>query len=184
MRCEGEDQQANRSYSDAVLIGAHTPVQAVDLHIWRVHARQLDSSSSARLWVLLLAQEPEPTKLPWADRELPVCVWRYEHALWRLPKLATALADPLGPAAREVDPHLRRYYYMHTSLLLWWEAAGHRVPSLRFIWRVEPDVLFSGPWPTLLRLANASDADLLLPGYKLERRFPAEFYHWQANANM
>ena len=191
MHCSGEEH-ASQSYSDALLIGAHLPIEPADMTLWRRHTTQLRSFPSASLSLLLLREDGASTG---ADATVAtdhasqlgmgVCVWRREMLLRRLPRLASTLADPEHPHARESDPHLQRYYYMHASLLLWQEAVGVRAPaSLRYIWRVEPDVLFSSPLPSLLTLSNASDADVLLPSYKHERRFPVRFGHWAANANL
>ena len=156
--------------------------------------------------------------------DIGVCVWQREAVMLRLPRLALALDDPTGPHAHEEDPHLRRYYWMHTCLALWYEATGawrnralscqktrpswrpgqslskpdwprvadarscsvlplrgrtasaHRrqiwpkraspclqhAGALTHLWRIEPDVIFSGKLPALLDLAAASFAALEL----------------------
>ena len=95
--------------------------------------------------------------------DIGVCVWQREAVMLRLPRLALALDDPTGPHAHEEDPHLRRYYWMHTCLALWYEATGawrNRALSCqktRPSWR--PGQSLSKPdWP---RVADARSCSVL-----------------------
>ena len=45
------------------------------------------------------------------------------------------------------------YYYMHGSLLLWNDTVGEAYPNYERIWRIEPDVFFSGSASTLIELS-------------------------------
>ena len=85
-----------------------------------------------------------------------------------------------GTQAAELDPNHRRYYYFTASLLLWNQSLGMHFPQVKFWWRIEPDVAFSGAWSALLqRIDDASagshEADVLLPRvipYRVDPGFP------------
>jgi len=64
---------------------------------------------------------------------------------------------------------------------LWNQSVGAHFPRMRYWWRVEPDVAFSGSWGSLLlRLAQpqGDEADVLLPrviSYRTDPNFPHYF---------
>lgn len=88
--------------------------------------------------------------------------------------------------------HIRRYFYFHSSLLLWNQSFGQHYPALRYMWRLEPDVLFAGSWATLLERTDpmtishhpgrttTRDADVLLPRVTLQDHDPG-YPHWAFN---
>lgn len=54
---------------------------------------------------------------------------------------------------------------MHASLLLWNDTLAHAYPNYQSLWRIEPDVMFSGNMSSLLALSARVPSDLLLPAY-------------------
>ena len=79
------------------------------------------------------------------------------------------------------DPNHRRYWYFHASLVLFNRSLGHHYPRLQYVWRVEPDVLYSGAWGNLFARFDGTPVDLLLPHtitYGTEHHYP----HWELSA--
>ena len=137
----------------------------LDVRLYRHYSRQLRySQSRARLWVLLYQPAQDGVQsLPDASKEVEagVCVWGDGTLRRALPALAARTA---GASANTPDPNHRRYFWFHSSLLLWNRTFGHAYPNVRYLWRVEPDVLFAGSWTELVGLADRQQSvDLLLP---------------------
>lgn len=55
--------------------------------------------------------------------------------------------------------------------------------NLRYWWRVEPDVLFSGSWASLIRFTDKHYADLLLPHLMSQEDEP-RYPHWLRNRHL
>uniref|UniRef100_A0A7S3ATT2 Hexosyltransferase n=1 Tax=Haptolina ericina TaxID=156174 RepID=A0A7S3ATT2_9EUKA len=60
------------------------------------------------------------------------------------------------------------YYWLHASLLLWHTRFGAAYRDLKYIWRIEPDTVFTGSIDRLLSQAKAMRSDVLLPGARDE----------------
>ena len=111
------------------------------------YSRQLTyAGQAARMVVLLFRPEAGTIELDGeasAMVEAPVCVWGEGSIAKHLPRLAQSVAT--SPSlAQTPNPNHRRYFWFHSSLLLWNVTFGHFYPSLRFLWRIEPDVLMAG----------------------------------------
>ena len=144
-----------------VFYATHSPVPQTDITLLSHYAVDL-SAAAASLWVMLHVDDTELTddaKLPRLRRSsgaaasaladaralapaigAGVCVWSFSMVAHRLPQLAAGLACSRGYAV-ERDKHLRRYYWMHASLLLWNDLYGATHPRMRWLWRLEPDVM-------------------------------------------
>eukprot|EP00967_Tisochrysis_lutea_P006657 scaffold7916_cov31-Tisochrysis_lutea.AAC.3 len=57
---------------------------------------------------------------------------------------------------------------MHASLLLWNDTFAHAYPNYERLWRIEPDVMFTGNMSSLLARSAHVQSDLLLPHYVRE----------------
>ena len=73
-----------------------------------------------------------------------------------------------------------RYYYYHSSLLLWFRRCGEMYPNVRFFWRLEPDAVYTGNMQTLLNISASVAADVMLPAYYKQRMVPG-YPHWARN---
>ena len=88
-------------------------------------------------------------------------VWG-ERTIWRrFPRLEEAVRT--HPHIHKEETYLQRYYWFHTSLLLWLETFGHCYPQVKYLWRLEPDVLFAGTFDQLIDLTRDDSSDVLLP---------------------
>ena len=76
--------------------------------------------------------------------------------------------------ARLWDTTLYRYAHftstwiagrMHTSLLLWNDTLAHAYPRYKYVWRIEPDVMYSGNMSSLLQQSSKMRTDVVLPRY-------------------
>jgi hypothetical protein len=54
---------------------------------------------------------------------------------------------------------------MHASLLLWNDSLAHAYPNYVHLWRIEPDVMFSGNMSSLLARSARVTSDILLAHY-------------------
>lgn len=152
-----------------------------DIRYYRHVSRQLklQPAASARMWVLVYSSELDHVRasVPHSEQiDAGVAYWG-DGALRRaLPKLARAVNGP--PATSERNPNHRRYYWFHSSLLLWNLTFGHAYPSLSYWWRIEPDVLFSGSWADLVMRSDYNPywrgVDLLLPRRAAPRQPPRQ----------
>ena len=69
--------------------------------------------------------------------------------------LARAERDNASAYSQTPEPNLKLYFFMHSALLLWLRAHGSSYPRLRYMWRLEPDVLFAGPLSHLVRASES-----------------------------
>jgi len=200
-----------------VVSASHAPVTAADERLLARAARELreadPNANASRLWLLLHADTLDEQTAAHARAVqqrvagLGVCVWTPEHVWRALPQLRAALDDseayrsytaPLGRTGGGGDrAYLRRYWWMHTALVLWLSTAiGKQHTSLRHVWRFEPDVQFAGSLATLLNLVSRgahANADLLLPRFVSQAQEPAYganatggrfASHWEANEHL
>ena len=78
-------------------------------------------------------------------------------------------------------PYLRNYYWFHAALNVWLEAfGGSCYPRLRYLWRMETDVLWTSSIDHLFDLSSSEQADVLLPETLGEgkSRGAREYYHF------
>lgn len=133
----------------------------------------------AEIWVLLY-QPKDRSKVAYFDltasTELraQIAVWgdlARDHAL---PEMKKALDNHWG-FQHPNETYLKTYFYQHTGLFLWFCEFRGAYPALKFIWRMEPDVMVSDTLGSLLiRSARDQISDVLLP--KLSSRSQAPLY--------
>ena len=63
----------------------------------------------------------------------------------------------------DLPQYWQDYHWFHSSLMVWFRWHGHSFPSLKYLWRIEPDVLLTGELGTLVRWSASHSADLVLP---------------------
>jgi len=175
LRCVGRDgvlivpsQLTTRNaVRQIVFFGAHLPVSREDAYLFRWRAAQMPRY--AEIWLLLLDETSDPHALDQAANlsratRAASCLWNASQVFNRLPQFASALKK--SPAyVSEWDPHLKRYYWMHTSLLLWNDTLAHAYPRYKYVWRIEPDVMYSGNMSSLLQQSSKMRTDVVLPRY-------------------
>jgi hypothetical protein len=107
-----------------------------------------------------------------------IYVWG-EKAIWkRYPRLAEALKT--HPYMQREVSYLQKYYWFHAALNLWFAAFGACSPHVRYIWRLETDVVWTGSLDQLILLSNDDTADVLLPPTFAEgkSRLARGYYHF------
>eukprot|EP00965_Chrysotila_dentata_P074490 2460155-Pleurochrysis_carterae.AAC.5 len=116
-----------------------------------------------------------------------VCVWGDAALRTLFPRLAVSIDTHQGMASTPEANH-RRYFWFHASLMVWNASFGHAYPNVKYWWRIEPDVLFSGSWAALLRhtLAHprSGSDDVLLPRLTTYMQDPKSYPHWQYNMDI
>ena len=159
-----------------VVFFATNSVDLSDERLLRLYRDQLAGSTVlSQLWLLLMVSPdgPQPfvrasadaARSPAATLGLPVFMWSERALHQRLPTLSDAINRSLRTLALEIDANHARYYYYHAALVLWHQVCGADFPRLQYLWRLEPDVVFSGDLATLLQVSARANADLLLPAY-------------------
>lgn len=128
----------------------------------------------AQLWLLLLVDPEGPSPFerasartkaePAASLGCRIFLWTERALAARLPSLADAFNRTLGTLTMEEGNHAL-YHYLHAVLVLWNQLCGRDYPRLKYLWRLEPDVVFAGSLATLLEATARSEADVLLPAY-------------------
>lgn len=165
---------------EQIVFFATHELDSTDTRLFRRYSHQLRAALPASLWVALYQSDREHMEIdPVASAAVEGGVWAWGDASLRrsMPNLAAAIDRHAGLAA-ERDVYLQRYYWFTASLALWNESVGAHFPRMRYWWRVEPDVAFSGSWGSLLlRLAQpqGDEADVLLPrviSYHTDPGFP------------
>ncbi|KAL1527088.1 hypothetical protein AB1Y20_015771 [Prymnesium parvum] len=112
------------------------------------------------------------------------CVWGNKALEAFFPRLADALSRHYGYLG-EWPSYFRLYYFLSSALAIWDRTFAKAYPRLRYWWRMEPDVLFSGSLRTLLGVLDiATQADCLLPGPFLSQRQMPSYSHWERNADI
>lgn len=187
-----------------VLVASNLPVSSVDAALLSMASAELRDARphpSARLWVLLHEQkldaqtETDAAAVAASMAGVAVCAWTFEHVRRALPAVAAALdASPsyarYANSSREA--YLARYWWMHTSLLLWSATFSHAHPRLKYLWRLEADVQWAGRLSTLLDLAARTAADLVLHKFATQAQVGkygvhggGEWLdHWEANQHL
>lgn len=145
--------------------------------------RQLEGGETfgvhAQLWLLLFVMPSfDESQSSSASNLGPAFLWSERALQQELPALAAAFNRSVLTLTTENDQNHARYYYFHTSLLLWHRVCGHDYPRLRYVWRIEPDVVYSGSLAMLLRLSARTVADLLLPVYWSRDDTTRKYIHW------
>ena len=174
---------------EQVVFFATNAVDRSDEALLRHYQRQLAAGVTsmkvrAQLWLMQMVTPTygavELDERTFESLGVPVLAWS-ETALHKaLPRLAAAVQRSLGTMAMEKDPNHSRYFYFHATLLLWHLVCGaSEYPRLRYVWRLEPDVVFAGSLATLLQLSLRASADLLLPLYWSHEDTRGRAYmHW------
>lgn len=166
-------------------------VSAVDARLLHHYQLQLRDAARTALWVMLY--RPELDQIETGESEalgLPVCAWGDGALRRELPRLSeqigriAGLGEGLGQAnegrysSTKTKANQGRYFWFHSTLLLWNASFQHAYPALRFWWRIEPDVVFAGSLGMLAKRASSTRADLLMPSlrsWEQHRSYP----HWQ-----
>ena len=65
----------------------------------------------------------------------------------------------------------------------WLDEHGKSYPNVRYLWRSEPDVAFSGSIDALLELSARDEADVLLPATRSREEQP-HYPHWRSNDDL
>ncbi|KAL1522884.1 hypothetical protein AB1Y20_017849 [Prymnesium parvum] len=173
---------ARRATRQILFFATHL-LSPVDLRIFRHYSRQLRYASPpsfARLWLLLYQPAADGVHpLPHTSREIEAgaCAWGDGALRLALPAVAASAAVA---ASSTPNANHRRYFWFHSSLLLWNRTFGYAYPSVRYWWRIEPDVLFAGSWSSLVRLAERRPTDLVLPQLTSHEAQPS-YSHWVRN---
>eukprot|EP00316_Scyphosphaera_apsteinii_P002260 CAMPEP_0119307680 /NCGR_PEP_ID=MMETSP1333-20130426/8104_1 /TAXON_ID=418940 /ORGANISM="Scyphosphaera apsteinii, Strain RCC1455" /LENGTH=304 /DNA_ID=CAMNT_0007311275 /DNA_START=49 /DNA_END=960 /DNA_ORIENTATION=- len=111
-----------------------------------------------------------------------ICEWDETVLHVFFPRLEYGLAT--NPAFnRTRHANLKRYFYFHASLMVWFASYGQqpRFLALKYLWRLEPDVLYSGRISALIGGMANVHADVLLPKLiSWERN--SDYTHWKKNA--
>ena len=147
----GLGQSASRSsdldVEEVVFVATHTLAHG-DSRLLAHYAREVAGLPRVQLWALLYVPDAPTVNITRPRAGVRTCSWG-EGALRReLPALMRSLAT--SGWALEHSPKKRLYYYFHAALYLWNHSVGERYPRLRRMWRVEPDVVFSGSMADLV----------------------------------
>jgi len=165
-----------------VFYSTHVPLDCTDARLINHHAIDLRDAPqiAGELWLMLLDEltsaeasqarcsSPNATATAQAIGA-GVCLWRPEHLFAAYPGLVAGL-NTSSAYANETDYHMRRYYWLHASLMLWHARYAETYSTARFYWRMEPDVVFSGRLSSLLNRTAADPSDLLLHKYQSEAK--------------
>lgn len=131
-----------------------------------------------RAWVMLyrnVSDEPNPTQQArWRSLDAPVCHWTRNDVFAAFPRLPSSIreSEALETSRRDGTPqYIQDYFWFHCSLVVWLRWHQHAYPTLRHIWRFEPDVLVAGSLRQLFYWSSAHVADLVVPriGVEAER---------------
>ena len=160
---------------------------SVDMHttdgaLLKWYGRQLQSR--AQLWLLLLHSVLDaPVKLDKSVRDHPIFLWSERALQLQFPQLAKAVSNSIVNLAQEPISNHARYFFYHSTLLLWYRNVAHDYPKLRFFWRIEPDAVYMGNLQTLINVSAQLPADVLLPEYLRHRQSPG-YPHWGNNKHV
>ena len=167
-----------------ILFFASHEIDQADSRILDHYRVQLARALQAELWLILLADAdgrlPTTTEM-FVPRTLPRFVWTERALHEAFPALATAVRNSLAVLASEPIANHARYYFYHSSLLLWHRHCGAEYPSVKFLWRIEPDVVFLGRMSALLEFSGGIDADLLVPELHTYQSTARQYDHWELN---
>mmetsp|Transcript_50982 Transcript_50982/g.108939 ORF Transcript_50982/g.108939 Transcript_50982/m.108939 type:complete len:320 (-) Transcript_50982:231-1190(-) len=173
---------------EQIMFFASHSLDTVDARLYLHYSRQLRFAlqpTRTRLWLLLYQSKLPDVRIAPAEAtaiEGGACSWGDGALRAVFPRLASAI-DTNADISRTPQVNHRRYWWFHASLLLWNRSFGHAYPRLRYWWRVEPDVLFSGSWADLLLRTSRRDEDVVLPrliSYAHDPTYP----HWPLNQHL
>ncbi|KAL3893031.1 MAG: hypothetical protein SGPRY_014542, partial [Prymnesium sp.] len=182
---DGGNRSVMRTIRHLLFFATHE-LPTVDVRLYRHYSRQLRHSaqpSQARLWLLLYQPSQDGVvalSRTSAQIEAGACAWGDGTMQRALPAVMRSAART---SVGTPNPNHRRYFWFHSSLLLWNRTFGYAYANLQYMWRIEPDVLFAGSWSSLVRLTDAHSMDLVLP--QLIRRVDQPLYpHWARNKHI
>lgn len=169
-----------------VLLATHA-ISREDARLWGQYASELLAQPSLRAhaWLLLfrgkVSRSPSDLVLRrWRSLGGFVCPWSERDVFSLFPRLPHAIRSSraLNRTRRAHEPaYISHYFWFHASLALWRRWHGEAYAGVRFFWRLEPDVLFSGKIGTLIRWsAEIGAVDVLLP--RLYRNDMPSFAHF------
>lgn len=189
-RC-GASGKASEQFSlvqNLVILASHTmgcrmsstldgcSVDINDILQYQLFSRELRHQQTTSLWTMFFHREYDKfsrVQIVGSPKD-PCCVGCTENmlvygeqAVWQLyPRLGDTMKT--HPEKRVVhDPknsYLGYYYWFHAALPLWNTRYGRCFPKLKYIWRMEMDVLWTGTFDTLISLASEDTrSDVLLP---------------------
>jgi len=159
--------------------------------IFRQLARELmDGKGLAQLWVTIYDKELPSTRMEYSQ-ELSAELGPGGWATWGdrtltaiFPRAAHSLLRHRG-VQFEAPQYLGLYYFLTASLGMWDRTFGANYHSLKYWWRMEPDVLFSGNlYSFVATSAIHSDADCVLPGPFLSQNQMPYYGHWLLNPDL
>uniref|UniRef100_A0A7S4F3N6 Protein xylosyltransferase n=1 Tax=Chrysotila carterae TaxID=13221 RepID=A0A7S4F3N6_CHRCT len=177
-----------RNAQDVFLMGMHLPLPSEEVRLLRWRVEQLKGSTGI-LWALLLRAplallNASAVSAIALSSGAGVCVWDFRGLVRRFPKIGPALNHSYG-YPRETDEHLKRYYWLHLSLLLWNETVGEAHENSKWLWRVEPDVHFAGSLSSLLEATQQDPADLMLHKFiQMKNPDDVDYYHWERHPGL
>ncbi len=90
-----------------------------------------------------------------ANTPTPVCIWSLENLYRLFPTLRDAIAN--SASYKQTGGYLAFYFWFHQSLIYWLKMYRNQFPHVKYLWRIEPDVLFSGD---ISQARDAISADL------------------------
>ena len=146
-----------------------------DAKLLELYVRELIGQPSTGVWLMLYREGYDRfTRVRMSDSATDstnssclgfcadgVIAWG-EHAVWKeYPRLAVALTQ--HPHVRKEIWYLQKYYWFHSALGVWLRNYGVCYPRLKYLWRLETDVLWTGTIDQLVSLAGNDHADVLLP---------------------
>ena len=172
---------------DLLFYATHV-VDATDAKLLRQTAASLDPER-ARLWVLLKEDDASAASLAATMSHLRPServrhfAWSAQHVFAMFPAIASAVAAATNHGWSRLysldNSSYARYHYNHAALALWNATHGDTDDAAAaYWWRVEPDVLLSGPsWQPLFDSLGTEAFDLVLPRYDSFARDP-HYPHW------
>ena len=166
-----------------VAVHADDDITEVDKRLVRHYTRELEPIATVARLVLMMYRPPhaaDPSSLrheQWrTEMDGPTCVWRRRDVFHTFPRLRRSIrqSDVMRKYIKYGEPqYIQDYFWFHASLLVWYGWHGQAFPAVRYFWRLEADVLYSGSLRALLTWQDTSD--VVLPGLRTEAAMPANF---------
>jgi len=187
------DKQCEQLVTIAVTQGdAISQPTEVNRVVFRQLARELTElaaggGSKAQLWAVVYDKDSTSVRMEYHQelaQELSPGGW----AVWGdraldgiFPRLTRSVVRHRG-ATIETPHYLGLYYFLSAALGMWDRTFGKGYPSLKYWWRMEPDMLFSGSFGAFIRLTTEQTvADCVLSGPFISQRQMLQYPHWQLN---
>ena len=145
----------SKALSQALFFATHE-LDHVDSRLIRHFVRDLEPHPESRLFVLHFREQRNMNNTEFATLRThantsgaDTWLWNEDGLRHAFPRIASALANGTargsfrGSATRRhrTPRAFVRYYFFHASLTLWNLTFGHRWPSIKYFWRIEPDAL-------------------------------------------